>query len=119
MDQPMTVTIYHNPRCSKSRQTLGLLREQGVEPVITEYLKTPPDAATLRDILARLGLKPRELLREKEAPYRDLGLSDPSLSDEFLIDAMVVNPILIERPIVLAKGKAVIGRPPEQVLTIL
>lgn len=115
----MSVTIYHNPRCSKSRQTLALLQEKGEDPVVVEYLNTPPDAATLRDILARLGLSPRDLMRKKEAPYKELNLADDSLDDEALIAAMVANPILIERPIVVAGDKAAVGRPPESVLDIL
>ena len=115
----MTVTIYHNPRCSKSRQTLSLLQEKGVEPAIVEYLKEPPDAATLRRLLKLLGLTPRELMRRKEAPYTELGLDNPALSDDALIKAMVENPILIERPIVRGPKGAAIGRPPEAVLAIL
>ncbi|MEC8116115.1 MAG: arsenate reductase (glutaredoxin) [Pseudomonadota bacterium] len=115
----MTVTIYHNPRCSKSRQTLALLQERGVTPTVVEYLKTPPDAATLGDILAKLGCPPRQLMRVKEAVYRELGLGDENLSDADLIQAMVDNPILIERPIVLAGDRAALGRPPEAVLAIL
>ena len=115
----MSVTIYHNPRCSKSRQTLELLRGRGIEPVIVEYLKAPPDAARLEAILGLLGLEPRALLRTKEAPYRDLGLADPGLSRAALIEAMVANPILIERPIVVNGGRAALGRPPEAVLEIL
>ena len=115
----MTVTIYHNPRCSKSRQTLALLQDRGVTPSVVEYLKTPPDAATLGDILAKLGCPPRQLMRVKEAVYRELGLGDGSRSDADLIQAMVDNPILIERPIVLAGDRAALGRPPEAVLAIL
>ncbi|MED5365907.1 MAG: arsenate reductase (glutaredoxin) [Pseudomonadota bacterium] len=115
----MTVTIYHNPRCSKSRQTLALLQERGVTPTVVEYLKTPPDAATLGDILAKLGCPPRQLMRVKEAVYRELSLGDENLSDADLIQAMVDNPILIERPIVLAGDRAALGRPPEAVLAIL
>ncbi|MEC8282123.1 MAG: arsenate reductase (glutaredoxin) [Pseudomonadota bacterium] len=115
----MTVTIYHNPRCSKSRQTLALLQERGVTPTVVEYLKTPPDADTLGDILAKLGCPPRQLMRVKEAVYRELGLGDENLSDADLIQAMVDNPILIERPIVLAGDRAALGRPPEAVLAIL
>lgn len=110
----MNVVIYHNPRCSKSRQTLELLRERGLQPEVVEYLKNPPDAATLDDILAHLGLEPRALMRKGEAVYREL-----SLDRAALIAAMVANPTLIERPIVLANGKAAVGRPPEQVLAIL
>ena len=115
----MTVTIYHNPRCSKSRHTLALLQERGVTPTVVEYLKTPPDAATLGDILAKLRCPPRQLMRVKEAVYRELGLGDENLSDADLIQAMVDNPILIERPIVLAGDRAALGRPPEAVLAIL
>jgi arsenate reductase len=118
-DKPMSVTIYHNPRCSKSRQTLALLQEKGIEPEIIEYLSSPPDAATLSDILGKLGLEPRALMRRKEAPYKDLNLADEGKSRDALIQAMVENPILIERPIVLSGGKAALGRPPEQVLDIL
>ena len=115
----MSVTIYHNPRCSKSRQTLALLRERGIEPAIVEYLETPPSAAALADILKLLGLAPRQLMRRKEAPYTALHLDDASLDDAALIQAMVDNPVLIERPLVLANGKAALGRPPESVLAIL
>ncbi len=115
----MSVTIYHNPRCSKSRQTLALLQEKGIEPEIIEYLKTPPDADTLKKLLKLLDMQPRDLMRKKEAPYKALSLADESLSDDDLIRAMVENPILIERPIVVANGKAAIGRPPESVLDIL
>ena len=115
----MTVTIYHNPRCSKSRKTLELIRERGIEPEIVLYLETPPDAATLDRILKLLGRAPRELMRRKEAAYKDAGLDDPSLTRAALIAAMVAHPILIERPIVLANGKAALGRPPEDALAIL
>ena len=115
----MTVTIYHNPKCSKSRETLALLQEKGITPQIVEYLKTPPDAATLKQIIKLLGIGPRELMRRKEEPYKTLGLDDPKLSNDALIAAMVAHPILIERPIVVAHGKAALGRPPENVLAIL
>ena len=115
----MSVTIFHNPKCSKSRQTLELLENNGITPTIVEYLKTPPTAEKLKAILAKLGITPRELLRKKEAAYTECNLDNPSLSDEDLIDFMVDHPILIERPIVLANEKAAIGRPPEQVLDIL
>jgi arsenate reductase len=115
----MSVTIYHNPRCSKSRQTLQLLADQGIEPEIVEYLNTPPDAATLDEFLVKLGMEPRDLMRKKEEPYKALNLADESLDREALIAAMVENPILIERPIVVTGGKVAIGRPPEQVLAIL
>ena len=115
----MDVTIFHNPRCGKSRAALTLLRERGVEPRIVEYLKTPPDAATLDALLRTLGLEPRELMRRGEAPYRANALGDPGLSRAALIAAMVADPILIERPIVVAGGRAALGRPPEAVLEIL
>lgn len=113
------VTIYHNPRCSKSRQTLELLTDKGGTPNIVKYLETPPDAKTLDDLLNMLGLEPRELMRRQEAEYSDLQLDNPELSREQLILAMVENPRLIERPIVVKAGKAAIGRPPEKVLDIL
>lgn len=117
--QTVTVTIYHNPRCSKSRQTLELLRSQGHEPNIIEYLKTPPGKSELTRVLALLGLGPRELMRNKETEYKDNGLDATDLSDDQLLDAMIEHPVLIERPIVLANGKAAIGRPPENVLDII
>lgn len=115
----MSITIYHNPKCSKSRQTLELLKQNGITPTIIEYLKTPPTAETLKAILRQLGMTPRDLMRKKEAVYAELGLDNPSLTDNDLIDFMVLHPILIERPIVLANDKAALGRPPEQVLSIL
>ncbi len=115
----MKVTIYHNPRCSKSRQTLQLLQDQGIEPQIVEYLKTPPDEATLRRLLTELGMTARQLLRRGETAYRDEKLADEALSDSDIIAAMIRQPILIERPIVSTGGKARIGRPPESVLDIL
>ena len=115
----MTVTIYHNPRCSKSRQTLALLEERGISPEIVLYLETPPSAGVLKDILAKLGKAPRDIMRKGETPYKDLNLGDESLPDAALVDAMAVNPILIERPIVVKGDKAAIGRPPEAVLEIL
>ncbi len=115
----MSVVIYHNPRCSKSRQTLALLQERGVEPEVVEYLKTPPSAAELANILALLEISPRQLMRTKEALYKELQLADESLSEAQLLQAMVEHPKLIERPIVLANGRAAIGRPPENVLAIL
>lgn len=115
----MTVTIYHNPRCSKSRATLALLQEKGIEPEIIEYLKAPPDAATLKSILADLDFQPRDLMRRKEPPYRENNLADEALSDDALIQAMIDDPILIERPIVRTGGQSRIGRPPESVLEIL
>ena len=111
--------IYHNPRCSKSRQTLALLEENGIAPTVVEYLNDPPDAATLQNLLSMLGLEPRELMRQKESVYADLDLSNPALGSDDLIAAMQANPILIERPIVVRGEQAVIGRPPENVLAIL
>lgn len=115
----MRVKIYHNPRCSKSRQTLQLLQEQGIEPEIIEYLKTPPTAAELKDILKKLDMKPRALMRKNEAEYKATGMDNPDLDNDALINGMLVSPKLIERPIVLANEKATIGRPPENVLAIL
>ncbi|GAB6067219.1 arsenate reductase (glutaredoxin) [Methylothermus subterraneus] len=115
----MTVVLYHNPRCSKSRAALQLLRARGIEPKIVEYLKTPPSRAELEEILAKLGLEPRALMRKGEAIYRELGLDDPALSREALILAMLEHPVLIERPIAVAGARAVIGRPPEKVLELL
>jgi len=113
----MTATIYHNPRCSKSRATLALLEQHGVNPTIVEYLKDPPTAEEFTRILSLLGMKPRDLLRPKEA--REAGLDDPGLDDQALIAGMVANPIVIERPIVVTDGEARLGRPPERVLEIL
>ena len=115
----MTIEIFHNPRCSKSRATLALLQEQGHEPTIRLYLEEPPDAAELRSILKRLGITARELLRKGEAEYRELGLADATLDEEALIAALCANPRLIERPIVIHGRRAAIGRPPESVLDIL
>ena len=115
----MKITIYHNPRCSKSRQTLELIVQNGFEPEIIEYLKAPPSKSELSEILELLGLSPRELMRKKEQAYNEAGLADDKLSDEQLIAAIIEHPILLERPIVLANGKAAIGRPPESVLEIL
>lgn len=113
------IQIFHNPRCSKSRQTLELLKEQGVEPEVVRYLETPPTEQELSDILDALDRQPRELMRTKEPEYKELELDNPALSRAHLIAAMVANPKLIERPIVRAKGKAAVGRPPESVLEIL
>ena len=112
-------TIYHNPRCSKSRQTLALLVENGIHPNIVEYLNEPPDTATLENLLQMLNLTPRELMRTKESVYAELNLDDPALSDADLVAAMQANPILIERPIVVQGDRAVIGRPPENVLALV
>ncbi len=115
----MTVTIYHNPRCSKSRQTLDLLRAQGVEPNIVHYLESPPSKTALKGLVKKLGLtSARDMMRIKEAPYLELSLEDVK-AETALIDAMAENPILIERPIVVNGDKAAIGRPPEAVLEIL
>lgn len=115
----MSVTIYHNPRCSKSRQTLQLLEQQGQSVKVVEYLKTPPSATELQDLLQKLALSPRQLLRNKEDEFKAEGLDNPALTDQQLIEVMVRVPKLIERPIVVSNGKAVIGRPPEAVLAIL
>lgn len=115
----MSVKIFHNPRCSKSRQTLQLLTEQGIDAEVVEYLKTPPSRQELTEVLRMLGLSPRDLLRKGEAEYREHNLADVALSDTQLIDAMVKFPKLIERPIVIKDGRAAIGRPPETVLEIL
>ncbi|SCA56507.1 putative oxidoreductase [Candidatus Terasakiella magnetica] len=113
----MSVVIYHNPRCSKSRQTLQLIEEKGVEPQIVQYLDTPPTVAELKDIISKLGITPRELLRKKEA--KEYGLSDDSLDDDAVVAGMVANPRAIERPIVVKGDQAVLGRPPENVLDLL
>lgn len=115
----MNVQILHNPRCSKSRATLELLKGNGIEPEIILYLETPPDAAQLNSILKMLDMQPRQLMRKGQSDYKEMGLDDMQLGDEQLIAAMIKAPILIERPIVLANGKAAIGRPPESVLKIL
>jgi arsenate reductase len=113
------VTIYHNPRCSTSRKTLDLIRAKDIEPAIIEYLKTPPSASELDRILSLLKLEPRDVMRRKEEEYKTLNLDRPDLTRKDLIKAMVDHPILIERPIVLSKGKAALGRPPENVTAIL
>lgn len=115
----MSVTIYHNPKCSKSRQTLQILKDKGVEPTIVEYLQTPPSKSKMKDLLAGLGVEPRDAMRKGEAPYKDLDLGDDSKSKDDLIAAMVENPILIERPIVETPKGVRIGRPPESVEEIL
>ena len=113
------VTMYHNPRCSKCRTTLELLKTEGKEPQLVEYLNTPPTAEALAAILDMLGIEPRELMRTHEKEYTEAGLDNEDLSRNDLIAAMVKYPRLIERPIVIANGKATIGRPPEKVLEIL
>ncbi|MCP3664230.1 MAG: arsenate reductase (glutaredoxin) [Gammaproteobacteria bacterium] len=115
----MNLEIYHNPHCSKSRQTLSLIEEKGIEPKITQYLENPPNRATLEWILDILHLEPRELMRQKEAVYKEQGLDNPALSREQLIQAMIETPKLIERPIVIKGDKAILGRPPENVLDLL
>ena len=109
------IKIYHNPRCSKSRQTLALLEEQGLAPTVILYLETPPSEKELRGLLKQLGISPRELLRKGEEPYKTLGLKNPELDDAALLSAMVEHPKLIERPIVTDGKRAVLGRPPENV----
>ena len=115
----MAVTIYHNPRCSKSRRTLKLLQDRQVSLEVIEYLKTPPSAKILSSILDKLGMEPRELMRKKAPPYKAKKLDNAKLTRKQLIDAMVADPVLIERPIVLSGNKAALGRPPEAVLDIL
>lgn len=111
----MSLTLYHNPRCSKSREALKLLQDAGHNPKVVEYLKTPPSAAELKRVLGLLGLRPRDILRAKEA--REAGI-DAGLPDDALIEAMVAHPAVIERPIAVGDGKAAVGRPPERVLTV-
>lgn len=113
------ITIYHNPRCSKSRATLAILEEKALNPTVIKYLDQAPSTEQLSHILSLLGLQARELMRQGEAAYKENQLDDPTLSEAALIEAMVANPILIERPIVLANGQARIGRPPESVLEIV
>jgi len=115
----MTVTIYHNPDCGTSRNALGLIRNTGAEPVIVEYLKTPPSRETLMALIGAMGVPPRDLLREKGTPYKELGLDDPQLSDEKLIDAMLQHPILINRPIIVTPLGTKLCRPSDTVLDIL
>ena len=113
------ISIYHNPRCSKSRQTLELLQENNISPEIILYLETPPSKSELLTLLKKLGISARELLRTGEDAYKEHGLSDPALTEEQIIDAMLASPKLIERPIVVSGDKAVLGRPPENVLTLI
>lgn len=115
----MSVEIYHNPRCSKSRATLALLEENNVTPQVRLYLTNPPTVTELTDVITQLGISPRELLRKGEAEYKENNLSDSTLTDQQIIDLMVQFPRLIERPIVITNGQARIGRPPESVLEIL
>ena len=113
------VTIYHNPACGTSRNALALIRDAGIEPTIIEYLKTPPDRVTLVDLLKRLGMLPRELLREKGTPYAELGLAARHWTDDQLIDQMLAHPILMNRPVVVTPWGARLCRPSEVVLEIL
>ncbi len=111
--------LYHNPRCSKSRAALALLQERNVDLEIVRYLETPPNEATLRELLGKLGMTPYELMRRGEARFRELGLKDVDVSEHERVRAMAENPILIERPIFVSGSRAVVGRPPERVLEIL
>jgi arsenate reductase len=113
------VTLYHNPRCSKSRETLALLEAHGIRPRIVHYLETPPDTSTLRQLLELLAIEPRALLRTREPEYQTLGLDNTALGDDELIAALAANPKLLERPIVIRGNRAIIGRPPERVLELL
>ena len=115
----MTITIYHNPRCTKSRETLALLKQHGIEPRIIEYLKATPSALELKGIARKHGLKPRDIVRDTETRYAELGLKDRKVSDDELLALISANPILLQRPIVVNGNKAAIGRPPENVLSIL
>lgn len=115
----MSVIIYHNPKCTKSRETLQLLKDNGVTPVVVEYLKNPPSFEMLKDIVAAMGKKPRDIIRTKEPEYKEKKLDNPALTDDEILHILVEKPILIERPIVISNGKAVIGRPPENVLAII
>ncbi len=114
-----SLTIYHNPRCSKSRETLALLEAKGVQPAVVKYLEQTPDAASLKTLLRKLGMSARDLMRKKEDEYKALQLDDPTLSEAALVEAMIQHPKLIERPIVVKGERAVLGRPPENVLSLL
>ncbi|MCW0454542.1 arsenate reductase (glutaredoxin) [Xanthomonas sacchari] len=114
-----TITIYHNPACGTSRNVLGLIRNSGVEPTVIEYLKTPPDRATLQTLAAASGLPLRDLMRQKGTPYAELGLDDPTLDDDALLEAMLQHPILLNRPIVVSPLGTRLCRPSETVLEIL
>ena len=113
------VVIYHNPACSTSRKVLGMIREAGAEPRIIEYLKTPPNRAELVDLLHRMGLTPRQILRRRGTPYDELGLADPAKSDDALIDAILAHPVLMERPVVVGPRGVRLCRPPERVQEVL
>jgi arsenate reductase (glutaredoxin) len=115
----MSVTIYHNPSCGTSRNVLAAIRASGVEPTVIEYLKTPPSRGELRSLIQRMGITPRELLRRRGTPYDELGLGDPALSDEKILDAMLAHPILIERPIVVSPRGVRLCRPAERVQELL
>ncbi|TWI70054.1 arsenate reductase [Pseudoduganella lurida] len=115
----MSVTIYHNPSCGTSRNTLALIRNAGIEPTVIEYLHQPPDRATLADLIARAGLTVREAVRQKGTPYAELGLDSPSITDDQLLDAMLAHPILINRPFVVTPTRVRLCRPSELVLEIL
>jgi arsenate reductase len=115
----MKVTIYHNPACGTSRNVLGLIRDAGIEPTVIEYLKTPPSRAELKDLIARMGIPVRAVLRQKGTPYDELGLGDESLTDDALLDAMLAHPILINRPIVVTEDAVKLCRPSETVREIL
>ena len=118
-NQPVAVTIYHNPACGTSRNALALIRNAGIEPTVIEYLKTPPNRATLEDLISRMGIAPRALLREKGTPYAELGLRAEHWTDDQLIDQMLAHPILINRPIVVTPWGVRLCRPSEVVLNIL
>jgi len=118
-DRAMDIVIYHNPDCGTSRNTLAMIRNAGVEPHVIEYLKTPPSKAMLKQLLDRMGISVRDLLREKGTPYAELGLGDPSLSSDRLLDAMIDHPILVNRPIVVTPKGVRLCRPSEQVLDLL
>lgn len=113
------ITIYHNPACGTSRNALALIRNAGIEPTVIEYLKTPPDRATLLDLLGKMGARPRDILRQKEPRHAELGLGSPALTDEQLIEAMLANPVLINRPIVVTPRGVKLCRPSEVVLDLL
>lgn len=119
MTNPIDIVIYHNPDCGTSRNTLAMIRNAGIEPHVVEYLKTPPARALLKQLIDRMGISVRDLLREKGTPFSELGLGDPSLSDEQLVDAMMDHPILINRPIVVTPAGVRLCRPSEAVLDIL
>ncbi len=118
-DMTVDIIIYHNPACATSRNTLAMIRNAGIEPHVIEYLKTPPNRPRLASLIARMGISPRELLREKDTPYAEFGLANPTLSDDQLVDAMIEHPILINRPIVVSPLGIGLCRPSERVLDLL